>query len=56
MYAFLFTILALPIGYYFKAVIISHQTLISNLVVILAIMTIYPSNDTTQGGGVLEKL
>jgi len=43
IYTFLFTILALPIGYYFKAVIISHQTLISNLVVILAILTIYPS-------------
>jgi len=43
IYTFLFTILALPIGYYFKAVIISPQTLISNLVVILAILTIYPS-------------
>jgi ACR3 family arsenite efflux pump ArsB len=43
VYTFLSTILALPIGYYFKAIITFHQALISDLVVILAILTIYPS-------------
>jgi ACR3 family arsenite efflux pump ArsB len=54
VYTILSTILALPIGYYFKDVIASNKALISNLVVILAILTIYPSMVQLKTEGLLK--
>jgi ACR3 family arsenite efflux pump ArsB len=54
VYTILSTISALPIGYYFKAVIISNKALISDLIVILAILTIYPSMIQLKTEGFLK--
>jgi ACR3 family arsenite efflux pump ArsB len=54
VYTILSTILALPIGYYFKGAIASNKALISNLVVILAALTIYPSMIQLKTEGLLK--
>ena len=54
VYTILSTLLALPIGYYFKEAIALNKATISNLVIFLAILTIYPSMIQLKTEGLLK--
>jgi hypothetical protein len=54
VYTILSTLPALPIGYYFKEAIALNKAIISNLVIFLAILTIYPSMIQLKTEGLLK--
>ncbi|MCC6051394.1 MAG: bile acid:sodium symporter [Thermofilum sp.] len=50
------TLLAIPIGYYLSGVVAANRPLISNLVVVLAVLTIYPSMIQLKTEGLLKSM
>lgn len=50
------TILALPIGFYFKSAIVSNKPFISNIILVLAFLTIFPSMIQLKTEGLLKSM
>lgn len=50
------TLLAIPFGYYFSGIVAASKPLISNLVVVLAVLTIYPSMIQLKTEGLLKSM
>ena len=50
------TLLAIPLGYYFSRTVAASKLFISNLVVVLAVLTIYPSMIQLKTEGLLKSM
>ncbi|MEL9998346.1 MAG: bile acid:sodium symporter [Sulfolobales archaeon] len=50
------TLLALPIGFYFKSAIVSNKPFISNIILVLAFLTIFPSMIQLKTEGLLKSM
>ncbi|MEM1604697.1 MAG: bile acid:sodium symporter [Fervidicoccaceae archaeon] len=56
LFSLLSTLLALPIGFYFSKIIASNKHLISNIILMLAFLTIYPSMIQLKTEGLLRSM